>query len=68
MFGINNLQVLKNLKSHRKTKVMIHLTSAAVGSISYPSSEKMVMSKSILSKGGGGEPISFHIYITLFSF
>ena len=46
--------MLKNLKSHRKTKVMIHLTSAAVGGISYPSSEKMVMSKSILSKGEGG--------------
>jgi len=45
---------------------MIHLTSATVGSISYPSSEKMVMSKSILRRAKGA-PISFHIYIPLFS-
>jgi len=39
MSGKNNLQVLKNLYSHRKTKVMIHFMSATDGSITYPSSE-----------------------------
>jgi len=47
--------VLKILNSHKKTKVIIHLKSAADGSSSYLSSKKTAMFKSILSKGRGQE-------------